>query len=238
MKARICSECGGDVPGPVCVHCGRVYEQMEHGVTHNTDADIIVILDRSGSMSSTRQATIDGYNEFLAEQKKLGGDVAFTLIQFDDQYEEHHKAVRLQNVPELDLATYSPRGSTALYDAIGKTLAGAKESRQTVCVIITDGYENASREWTQALVFAEIEKLQGGKWDFMFLGANQDAFATGAILGISSHGTVTYDPTATGTKGLFRAAAHYTSSARLGLTDTDKSMETLYRAEVSNLDSE
>src|SRR5512138_1904469 len=121
-------------------------------------ADINIVLDRSGSMESIRQATIAGFNKFLAEQKQAPGEATLTLAQFDDIYEVVHRAANLNSVEPLTEKTYAPRNTTALLDAIGKTInetggrlaAMAEDERpeRVIFVIITDGLENASQEFT------------------------------------------------------------------------------------------
>ncbi|MDD5200355.1 MAG: VWA domain-containing protein [Terrimicrobiaceae bacterium] len=173
--------------------------------------DITFLLDRSGSMQSIREAAIAGFNRFVADQRAIPGDVRLTLIQFDDQYEVWHTAADLLDVPELTADTFEPRGSTALLDAMGRAITGSgqrlaalpesERPEHVIFVTFTDGMENASREFTWTQV-QDLIREQTGKyaWDFLYLGANQDAIATAAKMGIARSSSAEYcnAPGATG----------------------------------------
>lgn len=169
---------------------------MKKDYTH-----IAIVLDRSGSMASCADDTIGGFNTFIEEQKNGQGEASLTLCQFDTVYETVHDAIALKDVPPLK---FEPRGSTALLDAIGRTindtgawLKGKPEEERperVVFVILTDGHENASHEFTRPQIKEMIQRQEGSyKWQFVFLGANQDAIATGADMGIPMSSTLTYD---------------------------------------------
>jgi Mg-chelatase subunit ChlD len=192
----------------------------------NNDAiDITIVLDRSGSMASVREDTIGGFNSFLEEQKAVPGSAALTLVQFDDQYEVLYEGRRLQDVPLLSAQTFVPRGSTALLDAIGRTvyatgirLAAQPEHERpgkVLFVIMTDGEENASREFSRRQVFDMLthqhEKYQ---WEVVFIGANQDAVATGASYGIPQTNSLNYAATPAGTRRMNAALSQATSRMR------------------------
>ncbi len=194
---------------------------MKEGYT-----DITFILDRSGSMGSIADDTIGGFNTFIKGQKETEGKATFNLIQFDNQYEVVHENVDMKEVPDLDFTTFVPRGSTALYDAIGRTVISTgsrlkemiEEDRpeKIIFVILTDGYENASREFKQSKIF-EMIKHQEDKynWEFIFLGANQDAFEIGATLGIKRGSTMTYAASTRGVNKLFGSVTKRMSDYRL-----------------------
>ena len=157
---------------------------------------IICILDRSGSMSPVADDTIGGYNSFLAKQKKEPGRAQVTTVLFDDQYEKITDGTDLRKVEELTAATYYARGNTALLDAVGKTVtetAGKMEKegicpakRRVLFLIMTDGQENASREYNKETVKAMIkEATDNYKWNFVFMGANIDSVKEASNLGIS-----------------------------------------------------
>jgi len=159
--------------------------------------DIVVVLDRSGSMAAGIDDTIGGFNTFLDEQKRAEGLARLTLTQFDHEYEIVYEREDIAKVPPLDRSTYVPRGRTALLDAIGRTISvvGARVASETVAdqpwkvvfVIITDGQENASREFNRARVLEMIRKQEKeGGWEFVFLAANQDAIAEAGLIGISA----------------------------------------------------
>ncbi|MCH8885882.1 MAG: VWA domain-containing protein [SAR324 cluster bacterium] len=187
--------------------------------------DISIVLDRSGSMASIKDDTIGGFNTFISEQKKVEGEGTLTMVQFDNEFEFVHKALGLQKVPLLDDTTFVPRGSTALLDAIGRTLeyTGArlgkmkKASRpdQVLFVIITDGQENASREFSLEQINRMIgERKEKDLWQFVFIGANQDAIESGAELGIDAGNTHAFAADAQGTQAMFQRVSGSTVAYR------------------------
>lgn len=155
---------------------------------------IAEVLDRSGSMSSIAEKTRDGHNEFLRAQKALPGECGYLLMQFDHEHETVYDGP-IVNAPELTVLNYQPRGSTALLDAIGDTVMrlGTKlnalpedqRPERVLVVIITDGQENASMRYSRREVFAMITQQRTAyNWQFLFLGANQDAIEEGHKMGI------------------------------------------------------
>lgn len=158
------------------------------------------LLDRSGSMQSIRDDTVGGFDAFIAEQRGLPGECRVTLAQFDDRYEVVYSERPIRDVPSLEL---QPRGMTALLDAIGRlvTDAGARlaalpESDRPATVIVgimTDGQENASKEWTHPAVRSLIQQqTEAYSWEFLYLGADQDAIEVGAGLGVPAARSMTY----------------------------------------------
>ncbi|WP_183098272.1 vWA domain-containing protein [Nocardioides pelophilus] len=158
------------------------------------------LLDRSGSMQSIKTDTEGGFAAFIDEQRKTPGECRVTLAQFDNEYDVVYSDKVLADVPPLDL---QPRGSTALLDAMGRlvTSAGAElaalpedERPATVIVaVMTDGYENASHEWTHPAIKALVEQQTNDySWQFLYMGADQDAIEVGVSLGVSAAASVTY----------------------------------------------
>ena len=149
---------------------------------------VSVILDKSGSMSTKVQDVIGGFNLYLDElAKEPAVDYGFSLTLFDTVVEMKYQAVPLAKVAKLDDATYRPSGNTALLDAIGNIVQTVNTHGfdKTITVIMTDGEENSSREWTLGAIRELIKgKEAAGNWTFVFLGANLDAFAQGASLGV------------------------------------------------------
>jgi uncharacterized protein YegL len=202
---------------------------------------ISIVLDRSGSMGSVQDATIEGLNGFIKQQQSLKDvEATVTLVQFDDKYEVNYDFRPLKDVVPLNKATYQPRGSTALLDAIaktidatGKALAALPESlrpSKVIFVIQTDGYENASREFTRNQVFDLISHQRDKYlWEFLFLGAGQDAIATAALYGIASKSSLSY--TANNTSKVFASAADYTSGALKSRCASDMSSLTFSEAD-------
>jgi uncharacterized protein YegL len=193
------------------------------------ETEIVVVLDRSGSMQSIAQSTVDGFNTFLNEQQNAEGDAYITLVQFDDRYEMDYKSIPVSEAkPLINGETFSPRGMTALFDAIGKTINELETDRDVVFVIITDGHENASREYKRDAVMKMIEDLEKNKgWYFLFLGANQDAIKAGGDIGISMNKSFTYSANGEGTANAFASFSsnitNYRSSKfkNMNLNDID-----------------
>lgn len=193
---------------------------MKTGLT-----DISIVLDRSGSMSSVAGDTIGGFNRFIADQKSAPGEALVTLVQFDNEYMPVHSGVDVREVPELTSATFVPRGSTALLDAIGRTisdtgariaaLAEAERPEHVVFVIITDGHENASREFTRDKVMEMItHQREVYKWSFIFLGADADAIDVAKSYGISRDTAMQYSNTSAGVSTVFDATSSNLRSMR------------------------
>lgn len=171
---------------------------MKQGLT-----DITVVLDRSGSMSSVAADTIGGFNAFVKDQKTQIGDTVLTLRQFDDQHETVFEGKPIGDVPDLTASTFRPRGSTALLDAIGMAIqdVGARLDKLpedqkpalVIMAIITDGLENASHVFTRNQVFKAISHQRDFyKWQFTFIGANQDAIAEAGAIGIPAAAALNY----------------------------------------------
>jgi len=152
--------------------------------------DRIFILDRSGSMEACRDDTIGGFNAFLREQQAEGGTL--TLILFDHEYSVSYTNKPISDVEPLTINTFVPRGATALLDAIGKAIKNTQSNVPTV-VILTDGQENSSQEYTKAHIKDLIEQKTKDGWTFVYLGANQDAFAEAGQLGIAPTATANFD---------------------------------------------
>jgi len=195
---------------------------MKKDYTH-----IAVILDRTGSMESIRDDTIGGFNAFLDQQKKEPGLATLTLVQFDDQdpYEVLHKFKTLSKVPELTRETFVPRATTPLLDAMGrgindleKSLADMKEDERpsrVVMVIITDGQENASREFKKDQIEKMIkEKQDKSDWQFVFLSADLAAIGDAQASGVRGASMMAFDKTAMGTAAVWASASERISDYR------------------------
>lgn len=178
---------------------------------------VYIILDMSGSMQSVWDATISGYNEYIQSLKADDNDYTVSLTLFDTVVEHPYSATPIQNVPKLTKKVYSPRGMTALYDAVCMTLADAqkevKKRDKALIVIITDGEENSSKEYTEKGLTNIKDKLEkSGNWSFVYLGANQDAWAVAGKWGFSQGNTASYNATASGTSGVYAAMSLSTRS--------------------------
>jgi uncharacterized protein YegL len=178
---------------------------MKKGLT-----ELVFILDRSGSMSGLESDTIGGFNAMLEKQKKEPGEAVITTVLFDDRYELLHDRISLRGLAPITDQEYYVRGSTALLDAIGKTInkignvqkhtAENERAEHVLFVITTDGMENASREFSYEKIRQMIEQQKNKYgWEFIFLGANIDAIATAERFGIGQDRAANYNADSEGT---------------------------------------
>ncbi len=162
--------------------------------------DITLVVDRSGSMQDIRSDAQGGVNAFIENQAKEPGEALLTLVQFDTDYEFLHKGVPMADVPKYELV---PRGATALLDAVGRAIneTGERLSKMNeadrpglvVFVVMTDGLENSSQEFSKPRIKEMIQhqqKMYG--WQFTFLGADQDAFAEASAMGMDAAGAAMF----------------------------------------------
>lgn len=201
--------------------------------------EIICVLDRSTSIRTSNliEKTIEGFNSFLAEQKNLPGKARLTLCLFDggsgygntgvpgETYEIRYSGIDIKDVAELNKETFVPKGMTAMYDAIGMTIDNVAkriaEAKKEDCpdkiifLIMTDGAENSSKEYTQKIVFDSIKKYKEEKnWAFVFIGANIDTMQAGYGIGVSGGNTLSYGNSAKGVAGAYGAMGVMTSNFR------------------------
>lgn len=171
---------------------------MKKGLT-----ELVFILDRSGSMSGLEKDTIGGFNSMLAKQKDVDGEAFVTTVLFDNTYTLLHDRIDIKAVNPISEKEYFVGGSTALLDAMGVTISKIAnvqkntsdgfKAEKVIFVIITDGEENSSREYSSDKVKALVEKQQSKYgWEFIFLGANIDSVHTAKHFGIGRDRAVDY----------------------------------------------
>lgn len=207
-----CPSCSENFKGKDLQYCPKCGAAIKSG-----HSEIVMVLDRSGSMHECQEATVGGFNQFIRDQQDMPGSANVTLVQFDDQYEVVHDAVALPDVPELNCQTFVPRGSTALLDAIGKAINGCAarfRNNKVIFVILTDGLENASKEYKREQICDLIKQREANGWTFVYIGANQDAIAEGASLAIPAVRSVNYAATPEGTHEAYRSASLMCGTAR------------------------
>jgi len=172
--------------------------------------ELVMILDRSGSMGGLESDTIGGYNSFLKKQRETDGEVLVSTVLFDDRSEVLYDRVPLDQMPQMTEREYTVRGCTALLDALGGAIhhignvhrAAREEDRpeKTIFVITTDGLENASREYTYDRVKRLVRRQKETYgWEFLFLGANIDAIETAGRCGIAADRAANYNSDHEGT---------------------------------------
>jgi len=180
--------------------------------------DITILIDRSGSMGLIKDDMVDGLNNFIKEQKQIEGKCNITVAQFDHEFEYIVENTDIENVNKLSI---EPRGSTALLDAIGKLINGTRirvdknKPNYVVIMIVTDGYENASREYTKQTILELIKQEEKRGWNFLYLGANQDAIATGMSYGFSAVNSAGYDASSIGTCSMWTNTSQNICSYRM-----------------------
>ena len=192
-------------------------------------------------MESVKADTIGGFNAFLKDQKLAPGAANMSLSQFDTIFDVIYEGKPIAEAPELSPSTFVPRGGTALLDAIGRNInrTGARLSvmqeqdrpGKVLFIILTDGEENSSREFSREKVFAMItHQREAYKWEFLFLGANQDAIQAGANIGIGALNAMSYASNPQGTADAFASTSQATRSLRAGggagYTMQDRSKQT------------
>jgi Mg-chelatase subunit ChlD len=181
---------------------------------------VYFVLDRSGSMNDIRSDVIGGFNSFVEEQRAQPGRCLMTLIQFDggDPHEVLESARPIEQVAPLSSSRFVPRGNTPLFDAMGHAIADAtirteklgaagEPYEEIVFVTFTDGLENASREYTRTKIFELIRKRQESGWSFVYLGANQDAYAESEQLGYAPGSVQNFAADARGTRLAFSSTS-------------------------------
>lgn len=214
--------------------------------------DITAIIDRSESMAGLQQETIGGFNSFLEHQQELAKNthlkVNLQVVQFDDQYEPGVSIdVRLQ--PKLNTNTYQPRGMTALLDAIGKTINGKGQNfanmaenerpEKILFLIITDGFENSSKEFQLAKIKEMLTEQQTKyKWDFIYLGANQDAWGVGSTMGFTSGKTLNVGVTGQAVMDMYASASSYTRDTIIASCATEASAKSFTAEDIKKQEKE
>jgi len=192
-----------------------------------TDANytgLLLIIDRSGSMTTIRNDMVGGLESMLRDQAAESGRLSVDIVTFDTEIETQATFAD----PGTVVVTLEPRGATALYDAIGHAvstygwrlaLLPEHERPSTVQVVVaTDGEENSSHEWTADTVRTLVrQQTEDFNWDFVFLGANQDAVLTGSHLGFHADKSMTYEAAPDGVAGLSEGLNDYIKLSRSGV---------------------
>ena len=197
----------------------------------NNITELVLILDRSGSMAGLESDTIGGFNSMIEKQKKLEGKCYVSTVLFDNESEVLHDRIDLVDVPKMTDKEYFPRGCTALLDTIGGAIHhienihkyARKEDvpEHTLFCITTDGMENASHKYDLKKVRKMIEAKKEIGWEFIFIGANIDAVSAAADIGISEDRAVNYTASACGTASVYEAMSDVASSVR-GCTSIER----------------
>lgn len=198
--------------------------------------EIVAVLDRSGSMQDIRRDMEGAFDAFIAGQREVPGECVVTLVQFDDVVETVFEARPIREVGGLNLV---PRNYTCLYDAIGRTVnaVGARLTRtpeherpaKVVFIIVTDGHENASQEFSAVDVHRMITRQRDDyQWQFVFMGADQDAYAAAAMLGIAAGAVVSNKSTGASARASYAAVGSVLRSYRTNESAEVKDVGAVY----------
>lgn len=173
------------------------------------ELDVIFIIDKSGSMSGSEENTISSFNEYLEREKKNKYDTYISTILFNDKYEFLHDKALINDVNKLTREDYQVGGCTALYDAIGNAINNVdkKKTDKVMFIIITDGYENASREYSNNKIKKMIKSHSD--WEFIFIGADIDSYSVGDSIGIKRKNIANYKKDKCGTSILFESVSRF-----------------------------
>lgn len=182
--------------------------------------ELVLVLDKSGSMQGLESDTIGGFNSMIKKQKALDVPVRVTAVLFNDKTDVLYESRSIHSVHALTEKEYEVGGTTALLDAVGSTIlkvdqkGDVKKGTKVIFVIITDGMENASTEFTKTKVKQMIsDKQEKSGWDFIYLGANIDAAAEAGAIGVKKANAVTYRNTESGVRANYDAVSAYVKEA-------------------------
>ena len=174
--------------------------------------DVVFVLDKSGSMSGSEESTISSFNEYLEREKKNTFETRISTVLFSDTYSYLYQNVPVKEVKPITSKEYYVGGCTALYDALGNSISymNQLETDKVLFIIITDGYENASKEFDKNTIKRMITKHSD--WEFIYIGADIDSYATGGDIGISEENISNYKKDRVGISKLFKAVGNFEAS--------------------------
>ena len=172
----------------------------------NKKLDVVFILDKSGSMSGSEENNITSFNEYLEKEKKNKFDTFITTILFSDEWNYLYKGESVSKVKPISDKEYFVGGCTALYDALGEGISyihKKKNKDKVLFIVITDGYENASRKYHQSSIKELIQSHSD--WEFIYIGADIDSYQAGSSIGIKRDNIANYKKNKKGTSLVFDA---------------------------------
>ena len=184
-------------------------EKLANIGVEDEEMDLFFILDRSGSMYGSEEDTINGFNAFVEKQAAKNHNILVTVVLFDGKYEVLYARKPISEVKPLTRKEYYVRGSTALLDAIGRTVNTYRgEVNHAMCIITTDGYENSSREFNRVQI---KDMVENSGWEFVYIGADIDAYAEASHIGIRQSRVAMHRKSAKGYEDMYDAVGDITS---------------------------
>ena len=188
--------------------------------------EIVLIIDKSGSMDAIKDDAIGGFNSFLSQQRNIDREANVTFALFDDRHQLVYNGKDINEVNDLTPKTYQPSGMTALLDAVGRTvdrvgerldeLNESEKPENVIVFILTDGMENASSEYSRDQIKEMIEHQESKySWEFIYGGANQDAFTEAGGMGIKAENTFNFEASGEGTRKAYENSSDMVASYRM-----------------------
>ena len=175
----------------------------------NKRLDVVFVIDKSGSMSGSEDNTISSFNEYIERERRNKYKTFISTVLFSDDYHYLHNNVDINKISKLTREDYVVGGCTALYDALGNTIIDMdkKDTDKVLFIIITDGYENASREFNNSKIKKLIKNHKD--FEFIYIGADIDSYAAGGSIGIRRDNIANYSKDKKGTKMMFRSVGKF-----------------------------
>lgn len=193
--------------------------------TAGNETEIVFVLDESGSMHSRVREAVDGFNEFISEQKDVPGEANLTLITFNDIPEVVLDRKPIGEINTIGEQDYNPSGCTALYDGMGLAFSGLEKlgdvPENVVIVVLTDGLENASSDYTLEEIKEKVKEKKKLGWDILFLSCDIDSFGDAQNIGIAQGQSMSFSEAAGGTQYAMRSVSEAVTRARTGQKATD-----------------
>ena len=182
----------------------------------NKNRSVVFLLDETGSMYSCMTDTIGGFNSFIDKQLAENSDMSFSLTLFNsEKIEKRYVNVPIKDVEKLSNENYNPNHSTPLWDAIGKTILELKKNNEVLFIILTDGYENSSKEFSSSEIKSLIVEKEKEGWQFLFLGASLENFNDAHLLGIKNMSAYSKENTAKSFNAIGDTVTSYYRSGKL-----------------------
>lgn len=175
----------------------------------NKKLDVIFVIDKSGSMGGSEDNTISSFNEYIDKEKNNKFKTTITTILFSDTFHYLHNNVNISKISRLTREDYVVGGCTALYDALGNAIIDVdkRDTDKVLFIIITDGYENASREFNNNNIRKMIKDHKN--FEFIYIGADIDSYAAGSSIGIKKTNIANYSKDKTGTRKMFKSVGKF-----------------------------